>query len=189
MDVRAAVPGLACNRRNTDFRKYGHDIAAGGVCGPSICRLTAMSKAERTSLALLVEGSQGEAMVKMEDGDVFFVAMTDAARACQAVDKFKDFHTQFKTLLATLQQWIEANRAKIRSAHITNRERDMLFLVMQQNAEFDPALADSLSELDLAVANSASLSLIDMDVMSIPPVSADSAKAFLASGEVITYAK
>lgn len=148
-----------------------------------------MSKTERTSLALPAEGSPATVMVKMADGDIFLTAMTDAARACQAVDKFRDFHQQFKTLLTTLQEWIDTNRARIRSAHLTMRERDMLFLVMQQQAEFDPTLADSLSELDVAIANSGEFSLIDMDVMAIPPVSPDSAKAFLSSGEVITYAK
>lgn len=149
-----------------------------------------MAKADRTSLVLLDEssGSQ-EAMVKMRDGDMFFVAMTDAAQACRAIDKFKDFRPQFSTLLETLDQWIESHRDKVRSAYLTIRDHDMLFVVMQKQRQFDPELADSLTDLDLAIANSDDLSLIDVDVMAIPFVSDDSAKAFLSSGNVITHAK
>jgi len=148
-----------------------------------------MAKAERTSVALLVESDPGQAVVKMKDGDVFFVAVSDAARACQAIEKFKDFSTQFRALLAKLGTWVEAHRSGIKSAYLTIREHDMLFLTVQKSVEFDALLADSLSDLDLEIANGEEFNLLDLSVMAIPAVSEGSLNAFLSSGEVFTYAQ
>jgi hypothetical protein len=144
----------------------------------------------RTSLVLLSEGSSTPTMVKMKDGDTFFIAMTDAARACRVFDCGREFSTQFQELMILLHTWIETNIAKVKSAHLTFQDRGgILFLVMQKGEAFDRALSDAMTELDLSVANNKDFALIDMDVLLIPSVSADSMSAFLASGDFYTYAK
>ncbi len=152
-------------------------------------RFCDMAESNRTSLVLLAEQSDDQALVKLNDGDVFFVAVADAARACSAFDKARDFSVQFARLLETLARWIDSRRERMKSAHLTIRERDILFVVMQKSVQFDGELADALTELDLLIANSPEFQLIDLDVMALPAVSPDSAKAFLSSGEIYTYAK
>jgi hypothetical protein len=144
---------------------------------------------KRTSLRLF-EASDEQALVQMHDGDAFMIAVTDAARACQVFDKARDFAKQFRELVdTTLAQWIDRNRAHIQSAHLTIRERDILFVVVQKRPEFDANLSDSLTDLDLAVANSHDLGLIDLEVLLIPSVSEESCTAFLSSGHRLKYAK
>lgn len=137
----------------------------------------------QTSIVLLAEGSDAEAMVQMDSGDKFFVAVADAARACQMVDRFKEFGPQFNELVRTLRTWLEDHRDKVKSAHLAIRSRDILFLVIQKSAEFDQQLSESLTELDLLIANSRELNLIELDVLAIPTVSRESANAFLSTGQ------
>lgn len=146
--------------------------------------------ATRSSLVLLSEGSPAPAIVRMKDGDVFFIAMAEAARACRAFDRAKEFGSQFGELMDLLTGWIETHFDKIKSAHLTFQDQGgILFLVMQKSQTFDPALSEALTEIDLTVANSKDLDLIDMDVLLIPSVSREATSAFLASGDFYTYAK
>ncbi len=153
---------------------------------PDGCGVTVQ---KRTSIVLF-ESSAEQAVIQMKDGDRFFVAVADAARACQVFDKARDFANQFQELAnITLPGWIEQHKDRIESAHITIRERDVLFLVVQKQVEFDRALSDALTELDLVVANSPNLNLIDLEVLAVPAVSRESCKAFLASGPIYDHAQ
>lgn len=125
----------------------------------------------------------------MKDGDKFVIAVSDAARACRARDKEREFLPQFNLLLDRLTAWLGHRRSRIKSAHLTFRDRDILFLVMQKQVRFDQSLMDDLVQLDIEVANARDLSLIQLEVLCIPAVSARSSSAFLASGEVLTYAE
>lgn len=147
-----------------------------------------MTSNEMTSLVLLDENSLEQAMVRLQNGDRFFVAIADAARACRALDHLAEFSEQFKRLFEVLKSWVAANRQSVKSAYLSFRERDILLLVMQKGEAFDSNLADSLTELDLAIANNQEFNLLAMNVLSIPAVSDASTKAFLASGKVFRYA-
>lgn len=68
---------------------------------------------------------------------------------------------------------------------MTVRERDLLFLCVQKDARFDPEFTDSLTELDLHIASGPEFELVDLEVMSVPPLSAESLRAVLASGTVV----
>jgi hypothetical protein len=143
----------------------------------------------RTSVIVLDEGAAGEASVAMKEGDKFFLAIADAARACSAMDKFQDFGPQFGALLRELYQWVQERRHKITSASLALRKHDLLFLVMQKGVEFDESLSRELTELDLRIANSEDYSLIDLEVLSVPEASTDACTAFLSSGQVFHYAE
>lgn len=150
-----------------------------------------MATATRTSIVLFEAASTTEqAVVHVNDRDKFFVAVADAARSCQVMDRIKEFRSQFAELVnTTLQNWIEEHRDRIQSAHLTMREHDILFVVMQKTPEFDQVLSEALTELDMSVANSQDLRLIDLEVLAIPFVSNSSCTAFSASGHTITYAQ
>lgn len=108
-----------------------------------------------------------------------------AARACRASQKAEFFNNQFQRLLSTLRDWLDGHRTKVRAAYLTVRDRDLLFLCVQKEARFDPELTDSLTELDLHIANDPEFELIDLEVMAVPPLSAESLQAVLASGTVV----
>lgn len=148
-----------------------------------------MASTERASIVLLSEDSDGQALVSMGDGDKFTLAVADAARACRAFDAGKDFVRQFRDLVNTLASWVEPRRGKMRCAHLIPRENDVLFLVIHKGSSFDQELSDELTDLDLEVANSKDLNMVDLEVLAIPSVSDESCRAFLASGKAFkTYA-
>jgi hypothetical protein len=57
---------------------------------------------------------------------------------------------------------------------------------MQKQVQFNQRLTDALTDLDITVANTPDLNLINLEVLCIPQVSDDSCKAFLASNPCLT---
>ena len=141
-----------------------------------------MSEATCTSLYLVSDAYNGTGTV-LAEAEQFAALAGAAARACNVCGDRKEFDAQFHELLDVLRSWLEARREKIKSARLAARDADLLFLVMQKEAKFDSGLADGLSELDLQVANSPKLKLIDLEVLAVPPVSEDSLQSLLASRE------
>lgn len=141
-----------------------------------------MSESSCTSFCLLGEAGEGAGTVLAEAERVAALA-GDAARACQVDGERKQFDAQIHELLRVLREWLEVRREKVKSARLSARDTDLLFLVMQKQVKFDPELADALSELDLQVANSPKLNLIDLEVLAVPPVSEGSLQSLLASRE------
>lgn len=123
------------------------------------------------------------------DRQKYIDAVTEAARACHASDDALHFADQFSAMLEALSDWIHQHEDRIGSAYLTIRDNDILFLVMQQAVQYDRELADAVTDLDIELANSADFNLLRLNTLAIPAVSADSATAFLASGQVYTYAK
>ena len=147
------------------------------------------STAQRTSIILLDENAAGDVFVIPKDRDKFILTVEEAVRACRASAESIRFSDQFQSLLDKLAVWLHSHRERIKSAHLTIRESDILLLVMQRQTRFDQELVDALTELDLEIANSEAYDLIKLNTLSTPPVSTESAKAFLSSGHVYTYAK
>jgi hypothetical protein len=141
-----------------------------------------MSEATCTSLFFRGDADNGASTV-LAGAEQLAAMAGDAARACQVHGERKQFDAQFHELLRVLREWLEARREKVKSARLSARDTDLLFLVMQKQARFDPDLADALSELDLKVANSRKLNMVDLEVLAVPPVSEDSLQSLLASRE------
>lgn len=141
-----------------------------------------MLEASYRSLCLLGDSENGAGTVLAEAEHVAATAGA-AVHGCRPPDDRKQFDAQFHELLAVLRGWLEVHREKIKSARLAVRDADLLFLVMQKQARFDPELAEALSELDLQVANSPKLNLIDLEVLTVPPVSEGSLQSLLASRE------
>jgi hypothetical protein len=130
-----------------------------------------------TSLLLFNDGAATPPMVVPKRRDE--PRLEDiAAKACRAT-KLDAFTAQFERLLAVLRAWLSEHGESIQSAHLTVRERDLLFVVVQKDARFSAELADLLTELDIAVAEAPEFVLIDMEVLTVPPLSAESLRAVL----------
>lgn len=112
-----------------------------------------------------------------------------AATACRASNRLNAFSRQFERLLSVLRDWLREHDEKIQAAHLTVRERDLLFVVMQKDARFDAELTDALTELDISIANDPELKLIDLEVLAVPPLSAEALRAVLTFGTVLHNAQ
>lgn len=112
-----------------------------------------------------------------------------AARACRASKKMDEFEWQFEKLLSLLETWLREHSERINEAHLTVRERDLLFVVVRTDARFDAELTDALTELDILIADDPELVLIDLEVLSVPPLSAESLRAVLSFGTVLHHAE
>ena len=149
----------------------------------------APTDSKRATLVLLDESSSSDALVQMKDGDKFLVPVAAAALACRAVESFDEFSGQFQHLLDFLHEWVSGRRELVRSAHLTVRESDLLFLLVQKQVGYHDQLNDDLTDLDLEIANSDDFRLLSLEVMAVPPASPDSYQAFQSSGATFDHAK
>ncbi len=151
-----------------------------------------MQTTKPVSAVLLDEQDDSrQVVVSSEEADRIVMSMRQAVAACFAFDKgVNAFNRQLTELLGRLVGWINQHRDAIRTAHVTIRpQNNLLFVVTQRKVEFDQALTDALTELDIEVSDSDDFNLIDFDVLALPAVSKESAKAFLSSGQVLEHAK
>ncbi len=142
-------------------------------------------------ITLLDESMGRDVLVVSRSEDRFFITAQAAVEACRAANDSARFPQQFGDLLDFLSKWIEANKPKIHRAQVAVRENDLLFLVTQAGAAYDDELMDSLSDLDIEVANSESFSLVKMNVLAIPRTPDEASTAFISdSGNgCLVYAK
>jgi hypothetical protein len=146
-----------------------------------------MSEAYLTSLLLWNEFSADQPV--QVNGSVPSRVADAAAHACQASANPNGFTAQFDKLVDVLHRWLHGHQAKVKSAHLAIRARDLQFLVVQKVARFDAGFADALTDLDVSIANSRDFDLIDLEVMAVPPISMESLNAMLSSGTVVYDAK
>lgn len=147
-----------------------------------------MAETYLTSLVLWNHVAVGEAVVTV--GERERNQLVDiAARACRASDKVHDFAAQLEGLIERLRRWLSDHFEKINAAYLSVRDEDLLFLIVQKNARFDADLTDSLTELDLLIANSPDLGLVDLEVMEVPPLSTDSLRSLLSASTILFDAK
>lgn len=148
-----------------------------------------MSTTKLSSIVLYEDGAEHDVLVYLKDNDKFVLTAQDAVRACRAWDKSVQFQRQFEDLLTRLSRWISDNRGDISIAKLNVRENDILFVVTQAVVKRNDHLADQLTDLDLEISGSPSFDLISLNVLSLPLVDAESAAAFLSSGEILTHAE
>lgn len=137
---------------------------------------------------IIDESSPQEALVVMKDGDKFVVGYTEAAKACRAAEKMKDFVPQLTEVLKKLGNWAAQRKDQIHSAMLSPGEHGLLFLVMQKDVPFDQQLTDDLTDLDLEIAQNPSFALVRVEVLAIPRVDKETATAFISSPPFHEYA-
>lgn len=150
--------------------------------------MSAHATSRRNTIVLFEGGGDSPVMVIPRDEDKFCVTVEEAVKACRMVDAGYSFVRQVAELREVLANWIDSRRESIQSAYISFREAGILFVVAQTGTARDNNLADQLSDLDIEIANDERFDLLNVDVLSLPRCSQDSMTAFLASGNVATYA-
>lgn len=126
-------------------------------------------------------------IVTPEDEDRFFLTVEDAINACKSHSGFTEFQRTFKDLLTYLARWIERHREKIKEAYLTVRETDMLFLTVHTGKSFDWEFEDSLTELDVFVAQADKYKEVRLNVLCIPNAGEDSVISFLDPDSTLSW--
>jgi hypothetical protein len=120
--------------------------------------------------------------VETEEEDRFVLTVGAAIQACKAFGEYEEFTRQFRKLQATLSSWVKDHAADVAEAYLTVRDAALLFLVVQSGEAFRQELEDSLTDLDLAVAQDEEFNLIRLQVLALPRASEESVRSFLVSG-------
>ena len=128
----------------------------------------------------------GSVTVTPENEDRFNLKIRRAIEACKEAVDADQFGLQFRILLKRLAEW-RASRTDVQDAYVTVRDGRFVFLVVRNRPEYDAEFEDSLSALDLAIANDTDLERIHLDAMAVPPASRESLASFLNPSILLVY--
>ncbi|MCR9206601.1 MAG: hypothetical protein NXI28_00115 [bacterium] len=135
--------------------------------------------ASRSRKVLVIPYDQdGHVTLEGENEERFTLRFGEVVRACQLHDSAERFRVQFNLLVKRLGAWLK-DQHEVRSAFLTLRDSQLLFLVVTETSEYDADFEDALSDLDIELANDADLSDIGFGVLSLPNVPADSLESFM----------
>jgi len=117
--------------------------------------------------------------VTPKNEDRFVMSVRDAAEACQMAHDRDAFVKQFEALLARLAQWLKEHADNFCEAFVTIRDSGLLFVVLRDGARFDANFEDTLTDLDLEIAQDSKFDHIDLNVLSLPKTSETAYSSFL----------
>lgn len=135
--------------------------------------------AKSSHILLSYTDKHSSVYVDAPKGDVFLMTVQHAVMACGAFGRWADFQTQMRQLMERLGKWMDERREKVREAHLTVRGSGLLFLVVSKSEHYDGELEDSLTEIDIEIANDDDFNLIKMEVLAIPDSPEECTKSFL----------
>lgn len=91
----------------------------------------------------------------------------------------KEFARQWDDLKEILDEWWEKNQGLAKAAWVADKGEEHLFLVVMKGTRMNPELEESLSDLDIRIAQDENLNLIHLDAMAVPDFGQNSVQAFL----------
>ena len=94
----------------------------------------------------------GSVTIHSKDGDCFGLPIDDVVNACKSKAELTEFCRQVGTLLNRLAAWLEERGGEVGAAYVGLEPEGAIFVVVRKAKAFDPAFEDSLSILDLEVA-------------------------------------
>ena len=98
-----------------------------------------------------------------------------------------DFQIQFKETINLLAVWIKKNTKHIAKAYLTIRDAGLLFVIIQKGIKYNGKFEDTLTALDLKIANQKTLSDIKLNVMALPNTTRDVYETFLSPEYTLKY--
>ncbi len=132
--------------------------------------------------------SNDRVVVVTTEADRFVTSCADAAHACKAWDRQREFQEQFSgRLLPLLGKWVKEHADWIDRGFLTVREDGLLFVVVQKSPAHTRALEDELTALDMQIAQDETLDLVDLEVLALPEASEETLTAFLDSRSTLEY--
>jgi len=145
------------------------------------------AKTRKEPLMLSYEEKGRQIVVTPEDNDRFVTTVEHAIAACQMQQESEEFAKQFDRLLRRLAGWIVEQQDKIKEAYLTVRDAGLLFLVVRKEKHYDRELTDSLTDLDIEIAQSSEFNLVRLSVLALPNASKDSVYSFILPGLSLVY--
>jgi hypothetical protein len=127
-------------------------------------------------------------MIHTKDGDCFVLPFDELVNVCESSTQFTEFCRQVATLLDRLAAWLKDRQGEIEAAYVGLEPEGAIFVVVRQSKAFDPAFEDSLSILDLEMAQDADLNLIKLRVLALPRSSKETVASFLELERAFRYA-
>lgn len=109
----------------------------------------------------------------------FEIQKDRAIDALRAESHRRLFEQQFSLLLDRLAEWLREHRDKVSQAILTLQDAALAFVVVRRAARCDDDVEDSLTNLDLEVANDPHFDLLRFTVLSLPYVSSAAIASFL----------
>ena len=85
---------------------------------------------------------------------------------------------EYLDLISVLKKWCKENENKIKKAYFTKDylildDRSLLFLIQTNSSKYDDSFEESLTNLDLKIANDHKYKNMKMDVQSWPDIEED----------------
>jgi hypothetical protein len=148
-----------------------------------------MATVTKSSWVHLHHADDSEGVIVTTATNQTFTLPLDAAiRACGSVEKLERFTKQFQKLLTRLASWLTDHLDDVEDAYVTLRDAGLLFLVVRKTRRFNEELENSLTGVDLEIAQDPELDLIRLTVLALPMTSRDGIESFLVSPS-LQYAK
>lgn len=139
------------------------------------------------TIELHYENADGRVRIVPPDSDIMALSVETAIAACRAFTQQIVFKNQFDQLLMRLAEWIAQHKAKLSAACVTVRDSGLLFLVMLKEPRLDREIEESLTELDLEIANDADYGLISLAVHAIPRSDEATVQSFVSRKMALRY--
>jgi len=111
-------------------------------------------------------------------------AAIEALRQAKAAERFE---LQFDLLLQVLGKWLHERTSAVESGIVTLQDNSLVFVVVQSKVAYDEQLQDDLAGIDVAIAQDASLDLIKLRTVLLPPVGSEALGTFLDPRMVLRY--
>ena len=124
-----------------------------------------------------------------EDEDRFILTVEAAIRACNVAVEYSAFMPVFRNLLTRLGEWTRQHKKQILDAYLTVRDNELMFVIVKKTREYNRALEDLLTSLDIRIAQDKDFEMIKLSVLGLPKSPTKSVADFLSPQNTLKYDK
>ncbi|KKN13938.1 hypothetical protein LCGC14_1001240 [marine sediment metagenome] len=146
------------------------------------------SSTSRRTVVQLEWDDEDTRVVATDEGKHKLVLTTrQAILACKWAADYETFKSAFDILITRLGQWKREHDEQISDAYLTVREAELMFVVVKKTQEYDREFEDSLTDLDIAIAQDEDFEMINLSVLELPNAPDDSVAVFLSPTNTLKY--
>lgn len=128
-----------------------------------------------------------KALIAVHDKSRFEVQKDVAIKVLRAVPDRSRAVRQIDLLLERIGRWTSERREKLRDIYLTVQDSSFLLVLVQQAARHDDELEETLSELDVEIANDPDFELLKLNAILLPPVTEEALMSFLDPRFLLSY--
>ena len=121
----------------------------------------------------------GVTVTPPEGDDLFSLSREMVMRAGRLAAHLDEIDAQLAAVQEVVQSWCRSQVDRISNAYVVLKGDGFLFLVVQKSKEYDRTLEDSLTDLDIEIAQNPEFNHIHLSVLAIPAFSEEAIESFL----------